>query len=134
MLGCYGFLTKEQWEAKQDAFDATQREAWAANGAADLLPALERDQREFRQQWPERWARISALPSWRTDLAQIDRPRHIANRVERCLLSIAARSKWLGALLRRARTLRTHEQGQASLPNQQSMPLPAVQQSSKSDL
>ena len=57
MLGCYGFLTKEQWEAEQDAFDAIQREAWAANGAADLLPALERDQREFRQQWPETWAR-----------------------------------------------------------------------------
>jgi|SRR6266852_3185413 len=76
MLGCYGLLTKEEWEAEQDYIDNVEREAWIASGASDLRPALEQRQRELRQQWPEQWERISALPTVQSWFAQSGRVPH----------------------------------------------------------
>jgi hypothetical protein len=80
-VSCYGTLSKEEWEAEQDIIDAAQREAWIANGASDLLPALERQQRELRLQWPQQWERISALPQVQSYFAQFDKNYYRAVRI-----------------------------------------------------
>src|SRR5271165_4457417 len=114
---CYGSQTKEEWEAEQGRFFQVRCECCIATGGADLLPALEREQREFLEQWPQIWERTSNLPSWRTALVRRDRSQRIADRVERCLLLIECCSKWLGALWRQVRTLCKRERARASLLN-----------------
>jgi hypothetical protein len=104
-IGCYGSQTKEEWEAEQRRFFQVRRECCIATGGADLLPVLEREQREFLEQWPQTWERISNLPSWRTYLARRDRSQRIADLVERCLLAAEGCSNWLGVLWRQVRTL-----------------------------
>src|SRR5271157_3823218 len=115
---CYGSQTKEEWEAEQGRFFQVRCECCIATGGADLLPALEREQREFLEQWPQTWERISNLPSWRTALVRRDRSQRIADQVERRLLLIEGCSKWLGGLWHRVRTLYRCERARAGPLNQ----------------
>jgi hypothetical protein len=119
MLGCYGLLTKEAWEAEQDYIDNVERKAWIASGASDLLPALEQRQRELRQQWPEQWERISALPSVQTWFAQTDKTRHKPQRIWVALSGVIGTcSSRLGKLFRLVHFRRNVSQASANRPSQ----------------